>query len=97
MCSIALMTTYRQHRYKNNEASRRSRAKSKHQRAADEWLVGDGAGLSERERLEACRFLMDEPCTLADSTKDVLRKHLLAKRAMERDRIRELLARLDAA
>ena len=91
------MTTYRELRELNNKACRLSRAKAKHQRADEGWLVGDGAGLSERERLEARRFLMDSPCTLSPAAKDALRKHLAAKRATVRDRIGVLLARLDAA
>ena len=86
---------YRAARDRNNEAARRSRAKAKHMRAETEWLLGDGAGLSGPERLEATRFLADEPCTLTPATKEALRKHLTAKRARERDRIGALLKRLE--
>ena len=83
-------------REKNNAAARRSRAKARIARADESWIISPGAGLTAAEQIEAIRFMCDEPAVLTPAAKDAVRKHLLARRAVDREKIGTLLARLDA-
>ena len=92
----AIQARYRDQRERNNAASRRSRAAAKASRSKVEWLLSDDAGLSDASRFAVLCFLDGDDPPLTPIARDSLRKHLLARRAVERENIAALLARLDA-
>ena len=87
---------YQRLRERNNAAARRSRQAAKYSRAQPQWLDTPTAGLTARERTQAKRFLADMPAKLTPNAKAALRKHLEARRQVERERVNALIAKLDA-
>ena len=86
---------FRKFRAANNEAARECRARALRMRKNKRWLLRH-PDLSPAQRLAADRFLLGSQPALEPRTVQLLRQHLLAKRAHQNKRIRALLAVLDA-
>ena len=81
-------------RERRNETFRRSREKAKATQAAPGWVITHPT-LDSGQRATARAFLSGEDAAPDATTRDLLRKHLLASRAVSNDRFKALLRKLD--